>query len=156
MYCFSPFFSFRSIFLLCVSNIKKMDLLHPVDWVIVALMVMGTLAIGIYHAYNRRKNETTSEYLTGDHKLMALPVSVSLNATIFSAILVIGIPAENYVYGGIFWLFFLGHSLGAILGAIIFVPVFHPLRLTSVNEVSINSFGGHHVSDLAIIKYLDL
>ena len=82
-----------------------MDLLHPVDWVIVALMVMGTLAIGIYHAYNRRKNETTSEYLTGDHKLMALPVSVSLNATIFSAILVIGIPAENMctaVYFGSF------------------------------------------------------
>ena len=113
-----------------------MDQLHPLDWVIVALMTVITMAIGIYHAYARRKNETTSEYLTGDRKLAALPVAISLNASIFSAILVLGTPAEAYAYGGVFWLGIVGHSLGALLSLIIFVPVFHPLAMTSVNEVS--------------------
>ena len=113
-----------------------MALLHWVDWVIFALIIAATLAIGIYHAYASRRKQTTSEYLTGGRQLKLLPVTLSMNASFFSGIMIIGVPAENYAYGGAFFYSVIGHWIGATLSALIFVPVFHPLELTSVNDVS--------------------
>ena len=111
--------------------------IHAVDYVIFVVMLLGTLAIGVYHACTGGKQKTTSEYLTGDRNLSFFPVSVSLTASFFSSILMLGFPAEAYTNGGMYWLYAVGIAIGAILSATLFVPVFHPLKLTSVNEVCI-------------------
>ena len=116
-----------------------MNMIHIVDWVMFALMICVTLSIGMYHAYHSRRKQTTLEYLSGGRKLHTLPVAISIDATFFSAILIQGIPAENYIYGGVFWYIVIGIAMGTILSVLIFVPVFHPLELTSVNDVSVIS-----------------
>ena len=112
--------------------------IHVVDYVIFAAMLLGTLAIGVYHAFAGGGQRTTSKYLTGDRNLNFIPVSVSLTASFFSSILMLGFPAEAYTNGGMYWLYAVGIAIGAILTTILFVPVFHPLKLTSVNEVCIH------------------
>ena len=57
-------------------------------------------------------------------------------ASYVSAILVLGFPAEMYAFGGQMWLNAAGTALGAILACVLYVPVFYPLKLTSINEAS--------------------
>ena len=45
-------------------------------------------------------------------------------------------PAEVYTRGGALWLGLIGDILGTVLATLIFVPVYYPLKLTSVNQVS--------------------
>ena len=104
------------------------------DYVVFAIMLSGTLVIGIFYAVKGRK-QNTSQYLTGNRNLNFLPVSISMAATFYSSILIIGFPAEFYLYGGMFWLYAGGIAVGAFVAIVVFVPVFHPLKLTSVNEV---------------------
>ena len=120
-----------------VPDQKSTMALHAVDWVLFVGVLLVTMAIGIYHACTGGKQKTTQEYLTGNRQLHFFPTSLSLTASFFSAILIVGQPAEGYLYGGIFWLFSAGLSISCIISAFIFVPVFHPLQLTSVNLVSI-------------------
>ena len=57
-------------------------------------------------------------------------------ASYVSAILVLGYPAEMYAFGGQMWLHAIGTALGAALACVLYVPVFYPLKITSINEVS--------------------
>ena len=111
--------------------------LHAWDWVIFAAMLVGTMGIGLYHACAGGKQRTTSEYLTGDRKLNFFPVSMSLTASFFSSILMLGFPAEAYTNGGQYWIYAVGVAIGALASILLFIPVFHPLQLTSVNDVSL-------------------
>ena len=111
---------------------------HILDYVIFAAMLLVTLAIGIYHACTGGKQRTMSEYLTGNHKLKVIPTCVSLLASSVSSVLVLGFPAETYTNGGMYWLLGVGIAVGIILATVVFVPVFYPLKLTSVNEVCIS------------------
>lgn len=111
--------------------------LHAADYVIFVGMLIITLGIGIYHAWASAKKKTTSEYLVGSRNLRTLPVSLSLMASFISSILMLGFPAETYTGGIVVWWQFLGICFGALMSVIIFVPTLHPLKLTSVNQVSI-------------------
>ncbi len=86
------------------------------------------------------KQKTTSEYLMGNRKMQFIPTTVSLMVSYVSSILLLGYPAEMYGFGAQLWVSVFGFFLGAAGGALLFVPVLYPLRLTSVNEVS-NSTG---------------
>lgn len=64
------------------------------DYVVFALMLAVSTAIGVYFAWTRRKRESAEEFLTGGRKLTALPVSMSLTASFMSSITVLSNPAE--------------------------------------------------------------
>lgn len=90
------------------------------------------LLIGLYHSGRQR---STSEYLMGNHDIQVIPAAMSLTVSFISSILILGEPAEMYTFGGQLWISKFGWLLGAALSTVIFVPVLHPLKLTSVNEV---------------------
>ena len=89
--------------------------------------------IGLYHSGRQR---STSEYLMGNHNIQVIPAAMSLTVSFISSILILGEPAEMYTFGGQLWISKFGWMLGAVLSTVIFVPVLHPLKLTSVNEVN--------------------
>ena len=123
------------------------------DYVLFILMLGASLGIGVYHAfrdYRRRKSEsksviaddeiidaeeTTASYFIGKRQMNIVGISVSMIATYVHSNLILGYPAEIYYFGAQYWLYCAGQSLGAILACIVFVPVFYPLQMTSVNEV---------------------
>lgn len=64
------------------------------DYVLFALMLVVSAAVGIYYAWVDRSRRNPGNFLTGGRKLTALPVSLSLTASFMSAITVLSFPAE--------------------------------------------------------------
>jgi solute carrier family 5 (sodium-coupled monocarboxylate transporter), member 8/12 len=63
------------------------------------------------------------------------PVSVSLMASFLSAITLLGVPQEMYMYGTQFVFINISYAMCTPIAAFVFLPVFYDLRLTSVYEV---------------------
>ncbi|XP_064610488.1 sodium-coupled monocarboxylate transporter 1-like [Liolophura sinensis] len=104
------------------------------DFVLLGIISAVSVFIGIYHAFTGGRQKTTSEYLLGNGHMQVIPVAVSLLVSFQSAVLMIGFPAEMYVYGTMLWLFVLTAISANILSAILLVPLFQPLKLVSVYE----------------------
>lgn len=110
--------------------------LHILDWVVFGAMMAISLVIGVYYALTGDKQASTGEYLLGNRKMNIIPVTLSLMVSYISTITLLGYPTEMYSFGAQYWLCTIGVALGAFLACYVFVPVFYPLKLTSVNEVS--------------------
>ncbi|XP_062567772.1 sodium-coupled monocarboxylate transporter 1-like [Saccostrea cucullata] len=104
------------------------------DYVVCAVALCVSLAIGIFYAISGGRQGTTAEYHLGNRNLNFLPVMLSLMVTSQSSILILGVPAETYLFG--FLATFAGFGFwGAYwISARIIIPVVYPLRITSVNE----------------------
>ena len=77
-----------------------------------------------------------SSFLLADRGVFSIPVAMTLLASFISPITLLGIPAEIYVYGGLYLDFLFSQFLLYPSIVIIFVPVFYGLKLTSAYEVS--------------------
>lgn len=64
------------------------------DYVVFALMLVVSTAIGVYYAWASRGSESSRNFQMGKRKLPALPVSMSLTASFMSSITVLSNPAE--------------------------------------------------------------
>ena len=69
------------------------------------------------------------------------PVVLSLYASFVSAVSVLGIPAEIYFNGTMYWLYVFAYVLAYPVAVHLFLPVFHKLEITSINEVRECYFG---------------
>ncbi|XP_061171925.1 sodium-coupled monocarboxylate transporter 1-like [Saccostrea echinata] len=103
-----------------------------VDYVVFCLTISISLGIGVYYAIAGQK--TTSEYLVGGRQMKILPVAISLMVSFESSIMMLGFPAETYVYGMMFWLSNFGFLTSCLLATRMVVPLVHPLKITSINE----------------------
>lgn len=63
-----------------------------------------------------------------------LPIAFSLMASSMSAITLLGVSAEVYVYGSEFILINVSYIIGTPIAAFVFLPVFYRLKLTSVYQ----------------------
>lgn len=107
-----------------------------IDFLIFAALLLVSLAIGLYHALTGGKQRTTEEFIMANRKLKVIPTAMSILASNFSAIIVLGMPAEMYTRGIQFWPWgLLGYTIAALIGGTVFIPLLYPLKLTSVNEV---------------------
>ena len=61
---------------------------------------------------------------------------MSMLASFTSSIFIVGVPAEIYYYGTMFFFIGVGYALFLPFGAHVFVPIFHKMEMTSANEVS--------------------
>ncbi len=106
------------------------------DFVIFGLMLAFSSAIGIYYGCKRKQRTTTREYLTASGKLHWAPISVSLLASFFSGVGLLGLPSEVYTYGIQHVINGLSFVLMMVLSAWIYAPIFYRTEVTSANEVS--------------------
>ena len=112
--------------------------LHWLDYVLFVAMLVVSTGIGLFFAFSGGRQKTTKEYLTGDRQLAMFPASVSIVVSYMSAISMLGDPAESYMYGAMYMWQLPAGVIGSILASLLFVPVFYPLQLTSVNKVTIS------------------
>lgn len=110
--------------------------LHWSDYVVFSLFLLISAAIGIYFSVAKGGQKNTKEFLTGSRSLSLIPVTISILVSFTSAILILGAPAELYLNGAMYLLYPFGKIVGVGFAAIIFVPLFYPLQLTSSFEVS--------------------
>lgn len=106
-----------------------------VDYVIFAVLLAASMAIGLYHALTGGRQRTTQEFLMADRSMRCLPVSLSLIASFQSAVAIIGVPAEIYSNGTQYWFIGCAYILGLLIPAHVFIPVFYRLQLSSAYQV---------------------
>ncbi|KAM6961564.1 sodium-coupled monocarboxylate transporter 1-like [Tautogolabrus adspersus] len=104
------------------------------DYVVFALMLVVSAAVGFYYAWDSRGQESSREFLTGGRRLTALPVSLSLTASFMSSITVLSNPADVYCFGAIFVLFSIAYILSMMVVSEVFLPVSYRLSITSAYE----------------------
>ncbi|XP_032247518.1 sodium-dependent multivitamin transporter isoform X2 [Halichoerus grypus] len=105
-----------------------------VDYVVFVLLLVLSLAIGLYHAFRGWGRHTVGQLLMADRKMSCLPVALSLLATFQSAVAILGVPSEIYRFGTQYWFLGCSYFLGLLIPAHIFIPVFYRLHLTSAYE----------------------
>ncbi|XP_046571797.1 sodium-dependent multivitamin transporter-like isoform X2 [Haliotis rubra] len=131
---------------------------HIADYAMFGATLLISLGIGIFQAFRDRKKQSMSEYLVAGRKMAIIPVAVSLLVSFESSILMLGMPAEAYVYGIQYLIGTLGFSLAILLAVYMVVPVIHPLKLTSAYEYLELRFKSRLVrtvgSVLGIISYV--
>ena len=115
------------------------------DFAIFVITVAISLGIGLYYALSGGKQKTTTEYLVGNRQMSVLPVALSLMVSFESSIMMLGFPAEVYVYGIMFWLSNAGFMIAMLLGTRIVVPLVHPLKIKSIFEVILYIYWNHNV-----------
>ena len=106
------------------------------DYIVFAASLISSAAIGLFYHFRDRKNRTNRAYLMGDNNMSIWPVSMSLMASFMSAITLLGVPAENYMFSTQFVAINISYIIGTPICAYIFLPVFFQLQCTSAYEVS--------------------
>ncbi|KAK2163806.1 hypothetical protein LSH36_74g13000 [Paralvinella palmiformis] len=109
-----------------------MSTFHIADYVIFAISIVASLAIGIYLACSGQRPKTNTQYLTGDRKMHIVPVAISLVVSFVSTIDILGNPAEVYIYGTQYMWYILATVIGILCGTFLFVPLYYPLNITSI------------------------
>ncbi|XP_048587926.1 sodium-coupled monocarboxylate transporter 1 isoform X2 [Nematostella vectensis] len=105
-----------------------------VDYSVFAIMLLISTGIGIYHALTGGKQKTTAEFLLANRKMMFLPVALSLLASFMSAITILGVPSEMYTFGTQYWMIISSYVILFPAVALVFVPVFRAVHITSSYE----------------------
>jgi len=68
------------------------------------------------------------------------PVAIAMAVSYVHGVILLGVSAENYIYGTQIVGLILSYFLGAPIVCYGFLPVFFKLRMMSVYEVSISKF----------------
>ncbi|KAH9628038.1 hypothetical protein HF086_018013 [Spodoptera exigua] len=105
------------------------------DYLVFGGMLLCSALIGVYFAFfASKKQNTTSEYLMGGKTMGMFPISMSLIASYISGISLLGLPAEMYTYGTQLWMVVLSEWAVSVTIAIVYLPVFYNLQITSTYE----------------------
>uniref|UniRef100_A0A8C1XUW0 Solute carrier family 5 member 5 n=1 Tax=Cyprinus carpio TaxID=7962 RepID=A0A8C1XUW0_CYPCA len=97
-----------------------------VDYVVFAAMLGVSVGIGLFQSLRKTPGHSNVDsFFTGGRGFSAVPVGLSLCASFMSAVQVLGVPSEAYLYGFKFLYMCLGQALNSLITAVLFVPVFY-------------------------------
>ena len=105
--------------------------MHNLDWFI---LISTILFIVIYGALKTRKNRNINSFLKGDNSSNWFTIGISVMATQASAITFLSTPGQAYNDGMGFLQFYLGLPLAMIIICIVFVPIYHKLKVFTAYE----------------------
>ncbi|XP_070577496.1 sodium-dependent multivitamin transporter-like isoform X2 [Ptychodera flava] len=104
------------------------------DYFIFGLVLAVPVAMGMYQAFAKGGQHTTSRYLVADRTMRALPVAMSFLVSFMSPITILGSPAEVYANGYMYSLGILSAFWAFPFFSAVLVPVFYGLKLNSSYE----------------------
>ena len=121
------------------------------DYIVFGFLILISISIGVFFACYKRGQNTTLTYFLGDRQLNVLPVALSFVVTFQSSIIILGFPAEAYAYGMQYCIQTIGVTIAYLLSTVIVVPIFHPMKVTSVYEYFFRRYGNNIVRFIAAI-----
>ncbi|CAL1266292.1 unnamed protein product [Larinioides sclopetarius] len=117
------------------------QLLGTSDYVVIALVLAVSASIGLYFRFTGGRQKTLEEFLLAGRNMAVLPVAFSLLATYISAVSLLGIPAEIYLYGLKYSVCILGLLLGYLFCAYGCIPTYYDLNVSTSYEYLEIRFG---------------
>jgi SSS family solute:Na+ symporter len=105
--------------------------LHYIDWVILA----GTLLfIVVYGTYATRKNSNVTDYIKGGNDSKWWTIGLSVMATQASAITFLSTPGQAFHSGMGFVQFYFGLPIAMVIICVVFIPIYHKLKVYTAYE----------------------
>lgn len=105
------------------------------DFLVFSLTLLASMGIGIYYSRAGGAQQNNNEYLMAGRSMASIPVAISVLASFVSSIAILGNPAEVYTYGFQYWIQSFTNFISVPMMALVFLPVYYNLRLTSSYEV---------------------
>ncbi|KAB7502356.1 Sodium-dependent multivitamin transporter, partial [Armadillidium nasatum] len=102
------------------------------DYVLLVSILSISFIIGLITSL--KGNKSPEEFLLGNRNFSPISVSMSLLTTIISAVNIVGITTEVYVYGTQLSPMSLGCMAGIAFSIVVIIPVIYPLKLISIHE----------------------
>ncbi|XP_072022954.1 sodium-coupled monocarboxylate transporter 1-like, partial [Amphiura filiformis] len=104
------------------------------DYVVFSVFLVFAVVTGLYHGVVRGGHQSTQQFLLANRNVFSIPVAMTLLASFISPVSLLGNPAETFIYGGLYIDVIFGLCWLYPLIAILYVPVFYGLEITSANE----------------------
>ncbi|WP_121666667.1 sodium:solute symporter family transporter [Mesonia aquimarina] len=99
------------------------------------IVLLATLSfIVIFGYYNTRKNTSVNDYLKGGNEARWWTVGLSVMATQASAITFLSTPGQAFHSGMGFVQFYIGLPIAMIIICMVFVPIYHRLKVYTAYE----------------------
>lgn len=111
------------------------------DYAILAVVLIISIAIGVYYRFVDNKQHNTTAYFLADRSMGVTPVAFSLMASFMSAVTILGVSMEIYQYGTMFVIINISYVLSTPVAAYLILPVFYRLKTASVYEYLELRFG---------------
>jgi SSS family solute:Na+ symporter len=73
--------------------------LSPIDWIILTVMMGGSLSFGLYMAYRKKAGQNSSNFFLGGRSIKWPVIGASLFATNIGAEHLVGLSGDSYRYG---------------------------------------------------------
>lgn len=107
---------------------SKLDI---IDWIVLSVTL---LFIVIYGTYITRKNKNVDDYLKGGNDSKWWTIGLSVMATQASAITFLSTPGQAFHSGMGFVQFYFGVPLAMIVICLVFIPIYHKLKVYTAYE----------------------
>jgi len=104
---------------------------------VLATFLLISVGIGVYHALIGGRQRTIEEFIMANRRLAVIPTALSFFASFQSAITILGMTPEMYMYGiqTLVW-GPVAYTIALLLTERLVVPWIYPLQLVSINDVS--------------------
>lgn len=105
--------------------------LHAVDWIILSITLIFIVAYGTYVT---RKNSNVTDYIKGGNDSKWWTIGLSVMATQASAITFLSTPGQAFHSGMGFVQFYFGLPIAMIIICVVFIPLYHKLKVYTAYE----------------------
>ena len=117
-----------------MNNFKE---LAYIDWTI---LLVTLLTIVLYGTYKTRKNKNVKDYLKGGNTSKWWTIGLSVMATQASAITFLSTPGQAFNDGMGFVQFYFGLPIAMVVICMVFIPLYHRLKVYTAYEFLENRF----------------
>ncbi|WP_405568159.1 sodium:solute symporter [Polaribacter sp. Asnod6-C07] len=105
--------------------------LHIVDWVILSVTLIFIVAYGTYVT---SKNANVTDYIKGGNDTKWWTIGLSVMATQASAITFLSTPGQAFHSGMGFVQFYFGLPIAMVIICVVFIPIYHKLKVYTAYE----------------------
>ena len=105
--------------------------LHYIDWIILSVTLVFIVAYGTYIT---RKNANVQDYIKGGNDSKWWTIGLSVMATQASAITFLSTPGQAFHSGMGFVQFYFGLPIAMIIICLVFIPIYHKLKVYTAYE----------------------
>ena len=105
--------------------------LHLVDWIILSVTLVSIVAYGTYVT---RKNANVTDYIKGGNDSKWWTIGLSVMATQASAITFLSTPGQAFHSGMGFVQFYFGLPIAMVIICVVFIPIYHKLKVYTAYE----------------------
>lgn len=106
------------------------------DYAVIVITMIISSGIGVYYWLSGGKQKSMEEYFMADRSMQMLPVAIGLTVSYISAVSLLGVSSENYVYGTQYAVINISYGLATPFVVYFYMPVFFKIGKASAFEVS--------------------